>query len=111
MGSGRDFANRRACVLLTDSSLLPLARGCYVETKGVYRLKKTWQKARLSPRAHVWDSAGRSAKGTERRKGSEEQEDVSIKEVISAVAKHGRDNGRGITWAQSSGRNLGLKLS
>lgn len=96
---------------LSDSSLLPLARDCYVETKGMYRLKKTWQRARLSPRAHVWDSAGRSAKGMERQKWSEEQEDVSIREVISAVAKHGRDHGHGITWALDSGRNLGLKLS
>lgn len=30
---------------------------------------------------------------------------------ILGIAKHGRDNGYGIHWAQGSGRNLGLKLS
>lgn len=38
--------------------------------------------------------------------------DVSIRKAdVLGVAKHGRDNGYGVNWAQGSERNLGLNLS
>lgn len=86
-------------------------QGSLCRDKGSVQAEENMAGGQTESPAHVWDSAGRSAKGMERRKGSEEQDDVSIREVISGVANHGRDNGHGITWAQGSGRNLGLKLS
>lgn len=78
LGSGRVFAPSNG-----ESRLLALASRCHKGIKVAWQLKKTWQRARLSPQASTWNFAAESGtveRGWEDGRGQEPSKGMSTHE-------------------------------
>lgn len=114
-GTGRGFGKEEGMCPFQQRQQTPgSCGGCHMESEVARRLNKQRQRARLSPRAPVWDSVERfgiMTRGWKNERGRREG-NVSIREVnILAVVKHGRNNEYGVNRAQYLGRNFVWKLS